>query len=96
MYPGFEPRCCLMATFMQPSTTDVSIQNRDDVVSRGDDDQPVILNPSQPASAERTKRRKKSRDMTTPFMVLVLMDFMIILLLWIVYEAVSNWCALLK
>ena len=84
----------LMATVMQPSSIDVSIQNRDDATRRnGDESQPLIFNPSQSGgvTAERTERkRKRNRDMAIPFMILLLMDFMIILLLWIVYEAVSS------
>ena len=81
-----------MATVMQPSSIDVSIQNRDGVITRvGDENEPMMLGPSQPVSnAAERKKRKKNRDVTIPFMILVLMDFMIVLLLWIVYEAVSG------
>lgn len=82
---------------MQPSSIDVSIQSRDDVITRvGDEGEPVILNPSQSVTtvvAEQMperKRKKRTRDMAYPFMILILMDFMIVLLLWIVYEAVSG------
>ena len=78
-----------MATVLQPSSLDVSIQNRDDIVSGADD--PTMLGSSRPiSSAPERKKRKKKRDVTIPFMILVSMDFMILLLLWIVYEAVSG------
>ena len=83
-----------MATFMHPSSMDTSIQNRDDIRIRGGyENRPVMLGASQtaiPAEGMIVGQRRKKRDMSIPFMILVLMDFMIILLLWIVYEAVSG------
>lgn len=85
-----------MATVIQPSSIHGSIQNHDDIIVRdGDEEEPLILDHSRPVTvaAERIlagRRKKKSRDMAIPFMILVLMDFMIVLLLWIVYEAVSG------
>ena len=91
-------RNTIMATLMRASSMDSSVQNRDDVAGRqSDEDEPLLLSPSQITSinAERMaisqrKRRKKNRDVTIPFMILLSMDFMIILLLWIVYEAVGG------
>ena len=84
-----------MATVIQPSSIDVSIQNRDDRVA--DENEPMVLGRSRPVgSAAERKKRKKNRDVTIPFMILVLMDFMIVLLLWIVYEAVSGQQKLIK
>ena len=80
-----------MATVIQPSSIEVSIQNRDDVVTgAGDESEPMVLGSSRPVSSPAEKKWKKNRDVTIPFMILVSMDFMIVLLLWIVYEAVSG------
>jgi len=73
---------------------DTSIQNRDDVIVGEDgDDRQAMLGPSRsmtPAERILAAKKRKKRDMSMPFMILVLMDFMIVLLLWIVYEAVSG------
>ena len=88
----------VMATLIRASSMDSSVQNRGDIVGRGsDEEEPLLLSPSHRTSinSERMaiaqrKRRKKNRDMAIPFMILLSMDFMIILLLWIVYEAVGG------
>ena len=78
-----------MATVIQRSSVDASIQNNDDVIGRVEDENEPMLFGASRVAGER-KKRKKSRDFTIPFTILVLMDFMIVLLLWIVYEAVSG------
>ena len=74
---------------------DASIQRRDD--STGDSGEYRVVFSSQPEAgpgqpqgrmARTILKRKRERNLVIPFMILVLMDFMIILLLWIVYEAV--------
>lgn len=95
---SLKARSASMATLMRASSMDSSVQNRDDIVRRSsDEEEPLLLSPSHRTSinAERMaiaqrKRRKKNRDMAIPFMILLSMDFMIILLLWIVYEAVGG------
>ena len=77
---------------------DVSIQARDDSMIQDSGDYSRVMFSSQPPETvpeshehmERRilKKKKKDRNMAIPFMILILMDFMIILLLWIVYEAV--------
>ena len=79
----------VMATVIQRSSVDASIQNNDDVIGRVEDENEPMLFGASRVAGER-KKRKKSRDVTIPFTILVLMDFMIVLLLWIVYEAVSG------
>jgi len=84
---------------MEPSMQDASIQARDgSMIQDSGDYTRVVFSSQSPEtvpeqSHEHTERRilkkkKKDRNMAIPFMILILMDFMIILLLWIVYEAV--------
>ena len=78
-----------MATVIRSSSVDASIQSHDGVIGGVDDENEPMLFGASRVAGER-KKRKKNRDVTIPFMILVLMDFMIVLLLWIVYEAVSG------
>ena len=82
---------------MEPSLENASIQTRDDAALLQDSgeyggvefsSQPSKVVPVQSQERRILKKKKKSRNMAIPFMILILMDFMIILLLWIVYEAV--------
>jgi len=82
---------------MEPSLENASIQTRDDAALLQDSgeyggvvfsSQPSEVVPVQLQECRILKKKKKSRNMAIPFMILILMDFMIILLLWIVYEAV--------
>jgi len=84
---------------MEPSLQGTSIQARDESIMQDSGDYSRVVFSSQPPETIREqsqdhmqrrilKKKKKGRNMAMPFMILVLMDFLIILLLWIVYEAV--------
>ena len=77
---------------MDPIAEDVSIQNRDDRITMDDGaNEPLMSGAALQHVSDAAKRRKsKKNHAIIPFVILVLMDFMIVLLLWIVYEAVSG------